>query len=466
MSKRITQLSELLILISILCFQLSSAPARGNTPETESSPDADVKQFQFDDLERYLRTMPHGPEHDYFAGVLANAENRIAESIQLLAAVLPSLREGRPDRAAIVLQTLADDYTKSFQYAKATQTDDDLLTHFSSQLTHEQIQQTRDDSAIMHILRDAPTQTIVWNGTVELKTERNPINSLNIELTVNGVRGPWLVDTGANLSLVSESFAQRLGLKPLPGIAQTQGGLTGIENPVHVALLPTLAIGDAELHNVVVMILPDANININLGKASYQINAIVGYPVLKALGTVTFTHDGKFRAGKNTTASETGARMYMKGLTPVVMCQTKRKALPFGFDTGASSTNFFARYSREFHDRTWKKDKSTSVGAGGTLKRNIYIQPRVELGFGEKTATLKNVVVFTTGTGTDTDYLYGNLGQDVPADFESFTLDFTKMSFSLGAPLPKSQNTEVAKPTNESPVVKPYQPRNSSQDKN
>jgi hypothetical protein len=29
---------------------------------------------------------------------------------------------------------LADDYTKSFQYGDAAQADDDLLTHFSSQL--------------------------------------------------------------------------------------------------------------------------------------------------------------------------------------------------------------------------------------------------------------------------------------------------------------------------------------------
>jgi hypothetical protein len=33
------------------------------------------------------------------------------------------------------------------------------------------------------------------------------------------------------------------------------------------------------------------------------------------------------------------------------------------------------------------------------------------------------------------DELYGNLGQDLVASFESFTLDFSKMTFSLGTPL-------------------------------
>jgi hypothetical protein len=33
------------------------------------------------------------------------------------------------------------------------------------------------------------------------------------------------------------------------------------------------------------------------------------------------------------------------------------------------------------------------------------------------------------------DELYGNLGQDLVSGFESFTLDFSKVTFSLGAPL-------------------------------
>jgi hypothetical protein len=37
--------------------------------------------------------------------------------------------------------------------------------------------------------------------------------------------------------------------------------------------------------------------------------------------------------------------------------------------------------------------------------------------------------------GAGIDELYGNLGQDVVAGFESFTLDFSSMTFSLGAPV-------------------------------
>jgi len=45
------------------------------------------------------------------------------------------------------------------------------------------------------------------------------------------------------------------------------------------------------------------------------------------------------------------------------------------------------------------------------------------------------VPIFPTTMGSVIDEVYGNLGQDVVADFDSFTLDFSAMSFSLGEPL-------------------------------
>jgi len=66
------------------------------------------------------------------------------------------------------------------------------------------------------------------------------------------------------------------------------------------------------------------------------------------------------------------------------------------------------------------------------VKRKIYIQPQVKLGIGDKTVTLEKVSILTSGTGTGNENLYGNLGQDVVANFESFTLDFSTMTFSLG----------------------------------
>ncbi len=385
-------------------------------------------------LEAKLQTMQPGPERDFFAGVLANRSGRIDDSILLLSRALPTIRESQPKRAALALETLADDYTKCFRYADAARTYDDLLAHFAGQLDRGG---TKDDSDLAHLLQGVPAQTITLQGPVRLKTERNPIGSQATELTVNGVRGPWLLDTGANQSVVSRSFARQLGLKPLPGFAQTGSGITGIANPLQVAVLPTLQMGGATVKNVVVLMLEDANLKVGSGKHTYQINAILGYPVFQALGTITFLHSGEFEAGDATQRPATGTRVYMRRLTPVIECGVEDNELPFTFDTGASETDLSIRYYEQFRGKagSWKKRESQSSGAGGTVKRKVYVQPKLVLTVGDKTATLKNVSIFSARMDSGIDELYGNLGQDLVAGFESFTLDFSRMTFSLGPPL-------------------------------
>jgi len=216
--------------------------------------------------------MQPGPERDFFAGVLANRSGRIDDSILLLNRALPGTRESQPKRAAVALETLADDYTKCFRSADGARTYDDLLAHFTSQLDRGG---TKDDSDLVHLLEGVPAQTITFQGPVRLKTERNPIGSLVTELTVNGVRGWWLLDTGANQTVVTRSFSRELGLKPLPGSAKTGSGITGIANALQVAVLPTLQMGGATVKNVVVPMLEDANLKVGTGKHAYQINAIL-----------------------------------------------------------------------------------------------------------------------------------------------------------------------------------------------
>ena len=191
------------------------------------------------------------------------------------------------------------------------------------------------------------------------------------------------------------------------------------------------------LKNVVLLILEDANLKIGRGKHAYQINAILGYPVFQALGAITFLHKGEFEAGDAAQRSATSTRMYMRRLTPVIECGVKGNGLPFTFDTGASGTDLSVRYYEQFRGEagSWKKRERQSSGAGGTVKRKVYVQPKLVLTVGDKTATLKNVSIFPARMNSGIDELYGNLGQDLVAGFESFTLDFSKMTFSLGFPL-------------------------------
>jgi predicted aspartyl protease len=408
----------------------------------ENGPDEALKQYRLEELRADLSTMKDGSEKEYFEGMLASRVNHFEESIESLNRAMPSLRETRPDRAAVALQALVDDYEKSFRYADAAKTDNDLLSHFASLLSHEELKGAEDNSDVLHILQDAPAQTIRWNGPVRLETKRDPLGDVEADLTVNGVRGSWLLDTGANMSVVSASFAKRLGLTLLSGAGQTQAGLTGIENPLRIAILPSLQLDGAMLHNVVLLVLDDANLNVVMGKEKYQINAALGYPVFQSLGTITFLNRGEFVAGDSRFKDLMGTHMYLEGLTPVIECRVDGVNIPLTFDTGATRSVLFDRYYNRFQAkaRTWIKGTANSVGAGGPVKRKVYLQPKVDLGVGERTAVLRRITIYTNGTGTALNHFYGNLGQDMVSTFDSFTLDFKTMTFSLGEPVPKKSS--------------------------
>jgi predicted aspartyl protease len=412
----------------------AQAPSSRTSTSSSSDLDALIKNFDYTELEDAVATMPESAERDYFAGVLANRSGNLAESIELLTKVLPGLKASRPDRASVALEALADDYTKSFRYAEAIPAFEDLLHNFATQMDPIKKKSAQDDYQVALLLRDAPAQTISFDGAIDLPIDRSAeIGTIETNLSVNGVEQAWILDTGANISTVSASFAAKLGVKLSSGAAQTTG-ITGAENKLQIAILPEMKLGGATIRNVVLMVLDDDNLNVPVGnKQRYQINAILGYPVLAALGRFTFTKDGHFLAGPNSPAGQGGARLYMDELTPLLECEVENRKALFSFDTGADDSALSDRFHRDFPDafKGVRKKKYGLAGAGGTMQMKVYYLPEVQLGVGQTQPVLRKVPVLPA-MGTDMDLRYGNLGRDLVDPYQSFTIDFEHMRFLLG----------------------------------
>ncbi len=175
-------------------------------------------------------------------------------------------------------------------------------------------------------------------------------------------------------------------------------------------------------------------------KDTYQINAILGYPVFQSLGTVTFRHTGEFMAGSQASTEGAYSRMFMEKLTPLLQCGVHGSERLFAFDTGATGSTFFAPYYREFSKdfAGIKLRKTRTSGVGGERERPVYILKTAMLRVAREIITLYQVPVFPTPLGTGTDQSYGNLGRDLVAAYDSFTLDFAQLRFFLGERLPRS----------------------------
>ena len=385
------------------------------------------------------KTTP-GPLRDFFAGVLAAREGRDDQAIQVLTQALPSLRRTAPDQAALALRLLADVYDRQGRYALSRPLYDELENSaLLNRLTDTDRQGARDDAELSRVIADSPAQTITSNGPVHLVTSRkNPLGVITTDLTVNGVQSEWILDTGANESVVSRSLASQLHLSILPGVAHTSGGVTGIENELHVALMPSLPLDRVTVHNVVLMVLDDANLTIPNGNGrSYRIAGIIGFPVLRALGRITFHHDGTFDATADGGSASAGSPLELRLLNPVVEAAVQGELLPFTLDTGASGTNLSVRFFDRFQaeQSTWKKVETKNFNAGGETTSQSYLVPSVALRLGGHTVTLHKLSVAPVAQNADIDRLYGNVGEDLFQSVQSFTFDFPNMRFVMGPPL-------------------------------
>jgi hypothetical protein len=395
--------------------------------------DSDVRRFDLDDLEAKLPALPAGVEHDYFAGIFANGAGHFAESASLLEKSIHRVTANRRERLKQGLYALVYDYVNLYRYADAFRTYKELAKVFPDAGKD-------DDYGIFQLLRDAPGQSIQWHGPVHLKTEKSPLGSIDIDLTVNGITSPWLLDTGANFSVVSASFAKRLGLEPLPGVAATRGS-TGVENRLRAGILRELKIGSATVHNVVVLIIDDAAMTIPIvsSKAGpdgeYQIPAVIGLPVFQALGAVTVTHDGELEAGSAVAQSGPSSRVFMHRMDALLECGIDRKKLLFLFDSGANSSTFSSRYYKAFPAQfsSAAKVDSITAGAGGSKHGQTYVLRKLDVDAGGRNLLLPHVTVEPDGPTSNATY--GTLGRDLASSFESFTLNLSSMTFQLGNPL-------------------------------
>ncbi len=416
-----TERNMLRALALFLCTLAISAPA-------QTKLDTDAANLRYDDLTADLATTPPGPTHDLFAGVLADRTNHLDDAIQLLTP-LASDTTLSPTRLALVLGSLADANLKLFHYAQASALYTRLLTEAPTGLPPALLKDDQDDADTIKLLLKAPPQTIDIPSPVDIPTKSDRLKSITASLTVHNITTPWILDTGANFSVVSESFARQLGLTLSTGIAHTQGA-TGAENPLRIAILDTLPIGTATLHNVVLLVLPDANLTIGAGRKSYTIPAILGYPVFQALGIIRFTHDHHFQAGP--TLPLTGdsspidpSPIYMEKLNILFSARTHNLSRPFLFDSGADATTFFLPYYRDFtadflHE---KQGTRNGYGAGGTSTDQVYVLDHVDIELANRIIDLDHVAVFKTPQNTLSDEYEGSLGRDLINSLDSLTLD-------------------------------------------
>ena len=365
------------------------------------------------------------PEVLFYRGLIANRFNQPEKSIEYLQKFLRKGGESKNLRAGY--EALADNYSKTYEYGKSADTYKILIDRFSGKVTEEELNGYKNLFGLWNALAASPRQNISVAKNTEIKGTRDKARLLNIPVEAAGQKLDFVFDTGANLSTMTVSTAQKLGLQIIESDV-TVGSATDKSVKSKLAVAPELKIGDILVKNAVFLVLEDKAMYFQ--PINYQINAIIGFPVIKSLGRVTLTRDDKIFVAAKNEKTPAEPNMLLEGLLPLAAGTYNGKRMLFSFDTGAVTSNLYHAFYEAEKEIILKQSAPEKVkfgGAGGYSEVTAHKLKDLDLEIGGKTARFPKITVLTESVNTWSRYYYGNLGQDLIKQFERMTLDFNAM---------------------------------------
>jgi hypothetical protein len=312
-------------------------------------------------------------------------------------------------------------YLRTGRYADARQLIDEMLKT-----------EPRDDlKNVREVFGSGPNMR-VRRASASFACDVSPTGVL-MPLTVNGARAEWLVDTGANVTIVSDAEATRLGLviRDSKGrAADLAGGSTG----VRTAIAPQVVIGSTRFEDVPFLVTPSTQMPWKELPSGRQ--GILGLPLVIALDSLRWTRTGMCHTGSAALQDSSSAgpsNLKYAGLHVISNVEVDGRKLEFILDTGnQAGTQLWERFGREFDalvKEHGRKGSATVTQFGGSAEREIILVPDVRLNVGGRAATLAQGKLFSKPVGDDR--FHGLLGMDVLSQATEVTIDFRSMTLTL-----------------------------------
>lgn len=286
------------------------------------------------------------------------------------------------------------------------------------------------------LLSDVPPQRVEGTVVTGRAAARNDKVGLpRVDLAINGVAQDAVFDTGANLSVLSAELAKRMGVAIRDTETRIGNGVAGTVS-VKVGVADRLEIAGATLRHVVFLVIDDSQLSFASVPGGYDIKAIIGLPVLRALGRIRYEQSGRFTVQPPIDAPHAFAPLHASGNTLFADVRVSGAVMPLLLDTGASKTDLTARYAAAHPEVVEQLPRRSvqSASAGGARTQETATWSNVPLALGSSRLIHHALAVALPGEGAMPQN-YGTLGSDVLSRFNSYTVDFAKMQLEVGRPV-------------------------------
>jgi predicted aspartyl protease len=353
-----------------------------------------------------------------YRGAVASAFNNLVDAERYLNAAIQQATS--PDEIEEARGTLVNFYVRLGQHRNVVHQLDKML----------KLKPHRSDfkaaRSLFGVFSRYPDQTVGLNRHSVVQFRKND----SLPVAINGKALYWIVDTGANVSMISQSEARMLGLK-VERVPSKASDLNGGSTNIGATVAPKLTLGEVEIYNVPLMVLPDSQPPVNELPPGQR--GIIGLPIVIAWQRVRWTAGGTFEVGFNSCSNGAGNNLYFDGLAVVTRVGVEGQQLDFIFDTGnGAGTQLWQSFANDFAGLLKKhgaRSKKRVTQIGGSQEREVVVLPELRLRVGGLETILRPANIFSRPVGNE--YQHGLLGTDLLSQAAEVSIDFGSMSVRL-----------------------------------
>ncbi|WP_340063282.1 retropepsin-like aspartic protease [Ascidiimonas aurantiaca] len=329
------------------------------------------------------------------------------------------------DQAKDLYNVQISNHVKLFEYAKVVESTEILLTQYKKVLSDKEAYDLKNNAIIWNAVSSFPEQKLYKENDSHIPLFSEIAGLKSFHIAYDTLKVPFIFDTGANLSVIIESVAKKMNMQIQDSSVEVNT-ITGQRIAAHIAVAPYFTIQNMRVENVVFLVFPDEALYIP--QIDFQIQGILGYPVIEAMGEIHFLKNDHIYVPLTGTLN-CEPNMAIEYLTPYINLFSEGTPLYFSFDTGADSTILYKKYYETFRDSITKNYDQTEVrfaGAAGAIEKEGY-KISFTAAVDKMMVTIDSVTVLKESLSKSDDHVYGNIGQDFIQKFDKMILNFDTM---------------------------------------
>lgn len=324
---------------------------------------------------------------------------------------------------ARVYITKSNNDIKLGNYRNAYESSKIVLDKYSAGLDEKTLEDVKNSMIIWEAISGVPKMTLLNRKSTKIQMKLDLAGLYNVPVRVNSSVFEFVFDTGANISTISQSNAEKSGVEIL-GNEFDVGTSTGDKVKAKIGIAKKFQLGELIFENVVFIVIPDAALE--FGGGIYKISGIVGFPVMQEMKEIRINSMLELLIPEEK-ITISNPNLFFDEFTPVVKGLIDNDTLNLLFDSGARNSSLYEPYyqmHKKFIEENYESKIIKIQGAGTEKELKSYIIGEKEIRIYNKSGVLKNLVVYTEPLKKEDNNYAGKIGRDYLGEFDEVIINF------------------------------------------